>query len=87
MTKMANWKEKKKSFLEFSSGYTQSPVRKCFNRYRQKNPYAFYSDLNSNVKPYPITVMGLMTIYICNGTFELGGNYLLGINFRHAHKS
>lgn len=55
--------------------------------YRQKNPYAFYSDLNSNVKPYPITVMGLMTIYIFNGTFELDGNYLLGINFRHAHKS
>lgn len=47
---------------------------------------AFYFDLNSSIKPCPITIMG-ERLYILNVSFELGGNYLPSINFRHSHKS
>lgn len=36
--------------------------------------------------PCPTTVIG-ERLYILNATFELGGNSLPGINFRHSYKS
>lgn len=54
--------EKTSNFLPSILIAAESPIRKDFNRYTQ-TMMLFTGDLNSNVKPCPITVMGLMTIY------------------------